>query len=65
MTTRGLDGARILHLFANYKWTGPADPAIRAAARLRDLGLDVTFTKAGFVHPGAQIEAKDLLIELE
>ena len=26
--------ARILHLFANYKWTGPADPAIRAAARL-------------------------------
>ena len=33
--------ARILHLFANYKWTGPADPAIRAAARLRDLGLDV------------------------
>ncbi|MCB9887461.1 MAG: glycosyltransferase family 4 protein [Planctomycetes bacterium] len=54
MTTRGLDGARILHLFANYKWTGPADPAIRAAARLRDLGLDVTFTKAGFVHPGGQ-----------
>lgn len=47
-----LGGARVLHLFANYKWTGPADPAIRAAARLRDLGVDVTFTKAGFVHPG-------------
>ncbi|MFM1874031.1 MAG: hypothetical protein RL398_3453 [Planctomycetota bacterium] len=43
---------KVLHLFANYKWTGPADPAIRAAARLRDLGVDVTFTKAGFVHPG-------------
>ncbi len=54
MTANGLDGARILHLFANYKWTGPADPAIRAAARLRDLGLDVTFTRAGFVHPGGQ-----------
>ncbi len=49
-----LRGARILHLFANYKWTGPADPAIRAAARLRDLGLDVHFTEAGFVHPGGQ-----------
>lgn len=43
---------RILHLFANHKWTGPADPAIRAAARLRALGLDVTFAQAGFVHPG-------------
>lgn len=43
---------RVLHLFANYKWTGPADPAIRAAARLRELGVDVTFARAGFVHPG-------------
>lgn len=46
-----VDG-RILHLFANHKWTGPADPAIRAAARLRALGLDVTFAQAGFVHRG-------------
>jgi glycosyltransferase involved in cell wall biosynthesis len=45
---------RILHLFANYKWTGPADPAIRAAARLRGLGLDVCFAQAGFVHPGGE-----------
>jgi len=45
---------RILHLFANYKWTGPADPAIRAAARLRALGLDVTFAQAGFVHRGGE-----------
>jgi glycosyltransferase involved in cell wall biosynthesis len=43
---------RILHLFANHKWTGPADPAIRAAARLRALGLDVTFAQADFVHRG-------------
>ncbi|MCC7397018.1 MAG: glycosyltransferase family 4 protein [Planctomycetes bacterium] len=46
--------ARILHLFANYKWTGPADPAIRAAARLRGLGLDVRFAIAAFVHRGGE-----------
>lgn len=46
------DLGRILHLFANHKWTGPADPAIRAAARLRALGLDVTFAQAEFVHRG-------------
>lgn len=46
--------ARILHLFANYKWTGPADPAIRAAARLRALGLDVVFAQGSFVHRGGE-----------
>jgi L-malate glycosyltransferase len=45
---------RILHLFANYKWTGPADPAIRTAARLRQQGFDVVFAQAGFVHPGGE-----------
>jgi glycosyltransferase involved in cell wall biosynthesis len=49
-----VDDVRILHLFANYKWTGPADPAIRAAARLRALGLDVVFAQAGFVHRGGE-----------
>jgi len=48
------DVPRILHLFANYKWTGPADPAIRAAARLRALGMDVTFAQGTFVHPGGE-----------
>lgn len=43
---------RILHLFANHKWTGPADPAIRLAARLRSLGIDVVFAQAEFVHSG-------------
>ena len=47
----GLDNARILHLFANYKWTGPADPAIRTASHLRRLGLDVVFAQARYVHP--------------
>ncbi|MGE3172734.1 MAG: glycosyltransferase [Planctomycetota bacterium] len=46
--------ARVLHLFANYKWTGPADPAIRAAARLRARGVDVVFAQAGFVHRGGE-----------
>jgi L-malate glycosyltransferase len=52
MTATG--AARILHLFANYKWTGPADPAIRTAARLRARGLDVVFAQAGFVHRGGE-----------
>ncbi len=46
--------ARILHLFANYKWTGPADPAIRAAVRLRGLGLDVVFAQGSFLHRGGE-----------
>lgn len=45
---------RILHLFANYKWTGPADPAIRAAVRLRSLGLDVRFAQGSFMHKGGE-----------
>ena len=45
---------RVLHLFANYKWTGPADPALRAAARVRALGHDVRFAQGTFVHPGGE-----------
>lgn len=41
---------RVLHLFANYKWTGPADPAIRCAARLRQRGVDVLFAQAAWMH---------------
>ena len=43
---------RVLHVFANHKWTGPADPAIRCAARLRELGVDVRFAQASFIQPG-------------
>ncbi|MCR9247635.1 MAG: glycosyltransferase [bacterium] len=56
-----LADARILHLFANYKWTGPADPAIRAAARLRQRGLDVAFAQAAFVHSGNRHDVADQL----
>ncbi len=45
---------RVLHLFANFKWTGPADPAIRTAVHLRRLGLDVVFARAGWTLPGAE-----------
>ncbi len=45
---------RILHLFANYKWTGPADPAIRCARHLREAGADVTFAIAGWTLPDAE-----------
>jgi glycosyltransferase involved in cell wall biosynthesis len=45
-------GAHVLHLFANHKWTGPADPAIRTAAGLRERGWDVVFAEAAYVQKG-------------
>lgn len=45
---------RVLHLFANFKWTGPADPAMRTAVHLRRLGLDVVFTRAAWTLPDAE-----------
>ena len=56
-----MSAVRVLHLFANYKWTGPADPAIRSAARLRALGLDVSFAQAEFVHPGGEHRVREEL----
>ena len=34
---------KILHLFSNSKWTGPAEPALRLAIALREEGLDIDF----------------------
>jgi L-malate glycosyltransferase len=34
---------RLLHLFANWKWTGPAEPAVALAATLASRGHDVEF----------------------
>ncbi|HUS58461.1 MAG TPA: glycosyltransferase family 4 protein [Planctomycetota bacterium] len=34
---------KILHVFSNYKWTGPAEPAVSLAAELHRRGHDVTF----------------------
>ncbi len=33
----------VLHLFANWKWTGPAEPAVNLAANLKQRGLRVDF----------------------
>lgn len=45
---------RVLHLFSNFKWTGPADPAIRCALNLRRAGADVLFAQATWTLPGAE-----------
>ncbi len=34
---------KILHLFSNYKWTGPAEPALNLARAERELGAEVAF----------------------
>jgi glycosyltransferase involved in cell wall biosynthesis len=34
---------KLLHLFANWKWTGPAEPAVGLAAALAQRGHDVRF----------------------
>ena len=45
---------RVLHLFANFKWTGPADPALRCAVELRALGEDVVVARAEWTLPQAE-----------
>lgn len=42
---------RILHLFANWKWTGPAEPALNLAWTLRGRGHDVHFACGREVSP--------------
>jgi glycosyltransferase involved in cell wall biosynthesis len=42
---------RVLHLFANWKWTGPAEPAVNLAATLRARGHDVSFACGKEVDP--------------
>lgn len=39
---------RVLHLFSNYKWTGPAEPALSLAAGLRQAGVDAVFRSSGY-----------------
>lgn len=41
---------KVLHLFSNSKWTGPAEPVVNTCRTLRELGVEVTFAcspKAG------------------
>lgn len=37
---------RVLHLFSNAKWTGPAEPALNLCVALRGLGVDADFACA-------------------
>jgi len=37
---------KVLHIFANWKWTGPAEPALGLCRRQLETGLDVTFACA-------------------
>jgi glycosyltransferase involved in cell wall biosynthesis len=34
---------RVLHLFGDWKWTGPSEPTLDLCLELRALGIDVTF----------------------
>ena len=34
---------RVLHLFSNCKWTGPAEPALNLCVALRELGVETDF----------------------
>jgi glycosyltransferase involved in cell wall biosynthesis len=37
---------KLLHLFSNYRWTGPAEPVLNLAGALREAGWDLTFACA-------------------
>jgi glycosyltransferase involved in cell wall biosynthesis len=46
MAARGLPDVRVLHLFSNCKWTGPAEPALNLCVALRALGVEADFACA-------------------
>lgn len=45
---------KILHLYANHKWTGPAELALQCVRGLVAGGRDAELAIAGFVHDGMQ-----------
>lgn len=58
---------RVLHLFSNKRWTGPAEPAANLAAGLQQAGLDITFAcaAAGAQAPhriARNVEARGLTV---
>ena len=44
---------KVLHLFSNYKWTGPAEPALNLCLALREIGVEVDFA-CGLAPPHVQ-----------
>lgn len=55
---------KVLHLYANWKWTGPAEPAVNLAAALRDRGLAVSFS-CGREVEGLENEIRGALAVLD
>ena len=55
---------RVLHLYSNHKWTGPADLALLSAAGLRQRGVEVEWAIAGFVHEGMPHAMRARAVEL-
>jgi L-malate glycosyltransferase len=45
---------RVLHLFSNYKWTGPAEPAHALATGLHQRGVEVVFRSSGYTKGDAR-----------
>lgn len=53
---------RVLHLFSNWRWTGPAEPAVNLCAALQRHGRDVTFacgSAPGGCEPSVLVHARD------
>ncbi len=48
---------RVLHLFSNHKWTGPAEPALNLCLALRELGVEADFACA----PGTEQQINKLV----
>ncbi len=53
---------KILHIFSNWKWTGPAEHALNLALQFRQLGHDVTFACAP-PPPGIEESIQSVAVE--
>jgi glycosyltransferase involved in cell wall biosynthesis len=43
---------RVLHLFSNHKWTGPAEPCLGLCAQLKSLGIAIDFACSSATSAG-------------
>ena len=63
-TSPGLQGVRVLHLLSNWKWTGPAEPAVNTAVALHREGVETLFVcgqpPAGQTGVAQQTQARGL-----
>ena len=57
---------KILHLYSDWKWTGPAEPALQACRALQDRGHDVVFACQEAAHEDREtIELKAAELDLD